>query len=246
MSRAIVETQNLFRKFDVNNDGVISRDEFEQGYKLFFQEDDEKKLRRMLDEFIVATTATNNSNSSSSNSSSNSNNNNTGSGDDRDVDYITWSMTLSPRDLPQITARCRDIGPLSLASPTEEEVELMESLYARGHVLAQEAATCGTRLLIDAEQVRYQPAIDNLVLELQRKHNSVDGDGGNAADFPIIYNTYQCYLKDAPQRLATDVERSERFQYHFGAKLVRGAYLESERALATLRGYPSPIHESLQ
>ena len=215
MSRAIVETQNLFAKFDVGGDGIISRDEFEQGFNLFFTDDD-RKLRTMLEMVNDATETT-------------------------DVDYITWSMMLQPSDLPNITASCRDVGPLAMATPTDEEVELIEKMYQRGHELAQEAATCGTRLLIDAEQVRFQPAIDNLVLMLQRKHNRAD-----KTDFPIIYNTYQCYLKDIPSRLPTDVERSERFNYHFGAKLVRGAYMESERELAERLGYPSPIHDTIE
>lgn len=33
MSTAIVEAQNLLAKFDVNNDGVVTRQEFEQGYR---------------------------------------------------------------------------------------------------------------------------------------------------------------------------------------------------------------------
>jgi len=134
---------------------------------------------------------------------------------------------------------CRDVGPLAMATPTDEEVGLIEKVYERGHALAEEAAACGTRLLIDAEHQRYQPAIDTLVLDLQRKYNATD-----ATDFPIIYNTYQCYLKDALDRLKTDVERSERFGYHFGTKLVRGAYMEHERKVAEKLGYPSPIHDT--
>ena len=106
------------------------------------------------------------------------------------VDFITWSMLLSPSDLPRITSKCRDFGPLAMASPTEEEVELIQAMFNRGHELAKEAAMCGTRLLIDAEQYRFQPAIDNLVLDLQRNFNAMD-----KTDKPIIYNTYQCYLK---------------------------------------------------
>jgi proline dehydrogenase len=111
-------------------------------------------------------------------------------------------------------------------------------MYNRGRTLGEAAAKAGVRLLIDAEQVRYQPAIDNLVLELQRQFN--------VEDKPIIYNTYQCYLKDSPERLRTDVQRAERFNYHFGAKLVRGAYMESEREVAELSGLPDPIHESIE
>lgn len=214
MSRAIIEAQNLFAKFDVNGDGTIGREEFEHGFELFFRVDDDK-LKRMLAQIS--------------------------SDADGNVDYITWSMMLTPRDLPRITRGCKDVGPLALAAPTDEEVDLIEKMYARGHALAKEAAACGTRLLIDAEQARFQPAIDNLVLELQRTYNAK-----SVSDKPIIYNTYQCYLKDVADRLPTDVERSERFCYHFGAKLVRGAYMESERALAESLGVPSPIHDTLQ
>ena len=105
------------------------------------------------------------------------------------------------------------MGRLADACPTDEEITLLNCMYNRGRKLGKEASKCGVRLLIDAEQVRYQPAIDNLVLELQRQFNT--------GDIPIIFNTYQCYLKDSPERLRTDVARSERFQYHFGAKIVR-------------------------
>ena len=111
-------------------------------------------------------------------------------------------------------------------------------MYDRGRKLGKEAAKSGVRLLIDAEQVRYQPAIDNLVLELQRQFN--------VGDKPIIYNTYQCYLRDSPERLRTDVARSERFNYHFGAKLVRGAYMETERELAASLDLEDPIHPTIE
>lgn len=157
------------------------------------------------------------------------------------VDYITWSMNLRPKDLPELTANCKEVGPLARATPNEEEVELIEAMFNRGRLLATHASEVGTRLLIDAEQVRFQPAIDNLVLELQQTFNAV-GDTNR----PVIYNTYQCYLKDAIERLRTDILRSERFDYHFGAKLVRGAYMESERADAIKAGLQSPIHDSIE
>jgi len=157
------------------------------------------------------------------------------------VDYITWSKQLTPSDLPNLTRHCRETGPLALATPTDEELELIETMFRRAHTIAEEAVLCGTRVLIDAEQARFQPAIDNLVLELQTKYNSID-----TTDVPIIFNTYQCYRKGEYEEIVTDVERSERYGYHFGAKMVRGAYLESERNLANMLHYPSPIHDSLQ
>eukprot|EP00529_Nitzschia_sp_RCC80_P010534 CAMPEP_0113484784 /NCGR_PEP_ID=MMETSP0014_2-20120614/24145_1 /TAXON_ID=2857 /ORGANISM="Nitzschia sp." /LENGTH=633 /DNA_ID=CAMNT_0000378407 /DNA_START=243 /DNA_END=2141 /DNA_ORIENTATION=- /assembly_acc=CAM_ASM_000159 len=219
LSTAITEAKRLFETFDLNQDGVISRDEFEESYRLFFTvEDDEegkKMIRSILDEFDP---------------------DNTGQ-----IDYITWSMMLGPKDLPRLVSKCRSRGRLAEATPTDEELELLTAMFNRGRRLGEEAAKTGTRLLIDAEQVRFQPAIDNLVFELQRTFNATD-----KADRPVIYNTYQCYLKDSPDRLRLDVERSERYGFHFGAKLVRGAYMESERELATNLGLPDPIHDTIE
>lgn len=42
---------------------------------------------------------------------------------------------------------------------------------------------------------------------------------------PVIFNTYQAYLKDSHTRLLEDMERARREKYKFAAKLVSGPQL---------------------
>ncbi|KAJ3291552.1 hypothetical protein HK104_005976 [Borealophlyctis nickersoniae] len=104
--------------------------------------------------------------------------------------------------------------------------------------------------MIDAEQTYFQPAIDDLALYICWKFNPpLPGRGVNESGRkgPIAYNTYQMYLKDARRRLEIDVERAERGGYAFGVKLVRGAYMQSERELANEWDHlTDPIQPSLE
>jgi proline dehydrogenase len=54
------------------------------------------------------------------------------------------------------------------------------------------------------------------------------------------------YTKSAQGRMELDEELSRRENYVFAAKLVRGAYMVSERKRALDMGYPSPIHDTLE
>ena len=67
--------------------------------------------------------------------------------------------------------------------------ELIELNKAMGRVnrLAQCAADENVRILIDAEQTYYQPAIRYIAVNyLMSKYN---------LSRPVVYNTQQCYLK---------------------------------------------------
>eukprot|EP01083_Nonionella_stella_P072487 195524_1 len=151
------------------------------------------------------------------------------------------SKFLTPSDLPRVTSRCKSVGPMALATPSVEEIELLKSLHSRAHTIAQMASDHGVRLLIDAEHVRYQPAIDHLALELQATFNNVE-----KTKVPIIFQTYQCYLKDSFKRIQIDLERSKRYGYHFAAKLVRGAYRTHEAERARERNEESPVFSIIE
>uniref|UniRef100_A0AAQ5YCZ3 Proline dehydrogenase n=1 Tax=Amphiprion ocellaris TaxID=80972 RepID=A0AAQ5YCZ3_AMPOC len=116
---------------------------------------------------------------------------------------------------------------------TAEEERQMKRMLQRMDILAKHAMDNGVRLMVDAEQTYFQPAISRLTLEMQRKFNR---------EKPVIFNTYQCYLKEAYDNVTVDVELSRREGWYFGAKLVRGAYMYQERARAQEIGYEDPIN----
>lgn len=99
---------------------------------------------------------------------------------------MAFTKGVSVYDGLEIASRCREQGPFARAALTPEELKLLDNMHGRVNTLAEAAAEAGVRLMIDAEHSYFQPAIDSVVAELQRKHNRVE---------PRIYNTYQCYLK---------------------------------------------------
>jgi proline dehydrogenase len=156
---------------------------------------------------------------------------------DGSIDYVEWSNALTIEDLHHMTSLCRSEGPLLKATLTAEERELLLDMRARVDRLAELASELNVKIMIDAEHSYFQPAIDNIANILMRKYNR---------DRTIIFSTYQMYLQDSHTRLLDDMARAKAGGYRFACKLVRGAYMELERARAKEKGYASPVHLSKQ
>lgn len=114
---------------------------------------------------------------------------------------------------------------------SQEKAE-WERVRARVHKISSAASQAAQPLFVDAEESWIQPAIDALANENMAEFNK---------NSVIVYNTFQLYRHDRLQYLITSYEKAQSGAYHLGAKLVRGAYMEKERARALSNNYPSPI-----
>ena len=74
-----------------------------------------------------------------------------------------------------------------MAVLTEEEKKQLEAVTRRVESLGQCAQDGGVRLMVDAEQTYYQPAIRHIAVDMLMPRYNM-----NRA---VIYETQQCYLK---------------------------------------------------
>ena len=140
---------------------------------------------------------------------------------DRLIHLFSWSGLIDTKlllkDVFQVPClKTGQMQPLIKALTSREE-EQFRNMLDRLHTVFRAAADMDVRVMIDAEQSYFQPAIHRLAMEMMKKYNQ---------DRCIVFNTHQCYLKSAYQSLLLDMEQASRQNFYFGAKLVRGAYME--------------------
>ena len=172
---------------------------------------------------------------------------------DGKVDWIDVSTTFSIFHHQLSSTLLRD-NPTPVtentALVTAEDLETASLVLAELEGLCDYARLKRVRIMMDAEQTYFQPAIDDVALGLCQRYNEPLTKGKQSNEqrlkYALIYNTYQLYLKDAYGRLILDVERAKRLNYAFGVKIVRGAYMVSERERAQELSLPDPINTTIQ
>ncbi|RKO98642.1 hypothetical protein CXG81DRAFT_6783, partial [Caulochytrium protostelioides] len=168
---------------------------------------------------------------------------------------LRWSNTLR-RAREHVAVLSRESPHKDFGLITPQDLATVEPILVVIEQLCRYARDRGVRLMVDAEQSYFQMAIDDLALQMSELLNGATraDKAAAAADKvsaaapfpgPVVYNTYQMYLKDAYVRLVQDVKTAERAGYNFGAKIVRGAYMISERERAQTIGMPSPICDTI-
>ncbi|MCW5900376.1 MAG: proline dehydrogenase family protein [Flavobacteriales bacterium] len=152
----------------------------------------------------------------------------------------TIAVAKERRDIPFCVFKPTGISRTELLAEVSAGKTLDASEEAEWHRvrsrmtrLCDAAVEAGIPLLVDAEESWLQPAIDTLVEEMMARCNR---------ERAIVWNTVQLYRHDRLAYLKGCHERARAAGHHIGLKLVRGAYMEKERARAAEHGYPSPIH----
>jgi len=114
----------------------------------------------------------------------------------------------------------------------EMEVEEWNRVRERMYRICEVAKEKNIGVMIDAEETWIQDPIDRLAMELMQEFNK---------EKAVVYNTIQLYRHDRLNFLKLSHRIAQQQGFILGEKLVRGAYMEKERARAASNGYASPI-----
>ncbi len=118
---------------------------------------------------------------------------------------------------------------------SEQESDVWLSGMARIEEVCRTASENEVRLFIDAEESWIQQEIRGIAMGMMERFNK---------EAVTVFSTYQMYRKQALSELDEDLRKADQADFTLGVKLVRGAYMETERRIALQAGEVSPIHET--
>ena len=117
----------------------------------------------------------------------------------------------------------------------ELEQAAWDRVRARMYAICEAAAEKNIGVLVDAEESWIQDPIDRLTMEMMAEFNKQKA---------VVFNTIQLYRHDRLHFLRISHQIAEAQGFVLGLKLVRGAYMEKERAVALEKNKQSPIQIS--
>lgn len=161
---------------------------------------------------------------------------------DQTVDIIIQTIHRAANDphIPFAVFKVTGIGRHDLIekastpgyTPSTVEQAEIDVIVSRIDLICKAAHEAGTSVFIDAEESWIQDAIDQWTFDMMLKYNK---------EKCIVFNTLQMYRHDRLAFLNDCISLAKENNVKYGIKLVRGAYMEKERARAIEKGYPSPI-----
>ncbi|WP_298302816.1 proline dehydrogenase family protein [Hydrotalea sp.] len=174
-----------------------------------------------------------------------------GKQDEADFEQATESFIKTieyaglQKNIPFISVKVTGIARFDLLQKLNEAPRLRSGIHDNesemnewGRVVDRMYAICATAaeknigVLIDAEETWIQDPIDRLTMEMMEVFNK---------EKAVVYNTIQLYRHDRLKFLQISHQIAKAQNFILGMKLVRGAYMEKERARAQQMGYESPI-----
>jgi proline dehydrogenase len=117
----------------------------------------------------------------------------------------------------------------------ELEQAAWDRVRERMYAICEAAAEKNIGVLVDAEESWIQDPIDRLTMEMMAVFNKQKA---------VVFNTIQLYRHDRLHFLRISHQIAEEQGFILGLKLVRGAYMEKERAIAIEKNRQSPIQIS--
>jgi len=152
----------------------------------------------------------------------------------------TIEKAFTSKNIPFSVFKTTGLASAELLEKVQKKVALdegdqkaFERVRHRLDCICKKAHAYKIPVLIDAEETWIQDVIDALAYEMMARYNT---------EKAIVFNTYQLYRTSSIKNLSESYHVATMHNYFLGAKLVRGAYMEKERARAELMGYQSPIH----
>lgn len=139
------------------------------------------------------------------------------------LEHITGvivGMHTTPCCLQDIRATIQDAHMLAM----------FERGLSRIERICRHASSSRVSVLLDAEQTHLQPAVEVIYRILAQTFNNPAAPpaGSDAFEYPVVFNTYQMYLRRTSHVLEEDLRIAQEQGLVLAVKLVRGAYMKSE------------------